>query len=936
MPVTTIRGGRQITDGTIPYVDIQQVAASRLVGNPTGSAATMSEISLGTGLSFSGSSVVLSANLQSLSGLSYSSAAFVKMTAAGTFALDTATYITGNQTITLSGDVSGSGTTAITTTLATVTQTSGSSFVKINIDGKGRVTGNTAVASGDITTALGYTPYNSTNPNGYTSNTGTVTSVGGTGTVSGLTLTGTVTTSGNLTLGGALSASIDNITDEYRLFNNMGDAHGTRNSFDATSPSYNFGWRYIQGNTNGPGVNSATQYYHLYVGLGNDYLATGAGSYGMQLAIARNVTTPYISIRYNENNGLGSWQKISAGYADTAGNATTVTSITSGQVTTALGYTPYNSTNPNSYITAAQTYYIGTTQNALNRSSAAQTLTGISIDGNAGTATILQTSRSINGTSFNGSANISTTEWYHSDRDFPNGTLITTNINYASTNGDPFVLEIRGNSYGNIIPLDLIYQGYIYDDTIINHGGISNGHSITGLVAINVGGVLCFWFPTQGYWQGYNVKVYIAYATRAINQVTSITSTSKPTSTKEVSLSANIRQSLHSTNYNTYAPTLTGGGASGNWGINVTGYSTQVLSRTVTNVNTQRSAGYLEYYDVENATGAPATGWHSFISVRHGNPSNEYGFQFANAFDSDTLYWRGWDGTNPKAWRTIVHSGNIGSFETDTLATVMTRGASSSTFMTLTGGGLFSGNEYTFRSNIGDGNYLGSTTTVRLQAYSNDGGAAFMTFHRGGSWAVNMGLDPDNVFRIGGFSATANRLQLNMSGDLTVAGSVNSTTNITVGTDIYLTNLTSPNTSTIRFGDNTGWTFRFQTSVSNTWTTRFSFGDNGTFTAVGDVIAYSDARVKTNVVTIKDSLEKVQKLRGVTYNRTDSTDDAEKIGVIAQEVQKVLPQVVTKDKDGMLGVSYGNLAGVFIEAIKEQQTQIEDLKKQIQYLVENR
>jgi hypothetical protein len=59
------------------------------------------------------------------------------------------------------------------------------------------------------------------------------------------------------------------------------------------------------------------------------------------------------------------------------------------------------------------------------------------------------------------------------------------------------------------------------------------------------------------------------------------------------------------------------------------------------------------------------------------------------------------------------------------------------------------------------------------------------------------------------------------------------------------------------------------------------------------------------------------------------------LGVIAQEVQKILPQVVTEDKAGMLGVSYGNLAAVFIEAIKEQQAQIEDLKKQIQFLADN-
>ena len=175
------------------------------------------------------------------------------------------------------------------------------------------------------------------------------------------------------------------------------------------------------------------------------------------------------------------------------------------------------------------------------------------ISGNAGTATTLQTSRTINGTGFNGSANIDTTEWFHSDRDYPSGTLITTSINYAVNSGDPFVLEIRGNSYGNIVPLDIQYQGYIYSDTIINHGGLANGLMISGLVAINVGGNLCFWFPTQGYWNGYNVKVYTAYATRATNRVTSITGTAKPTSTKEVALTADIRQSLHSGNYTSYA-----------------------------------------------------------------------------------------------------------------------------------------------------------------------------------------------------------------------------------------------------------------------------------------------------------------------------------------------------------------------------------------------
>jgi hypothetical protein len=83
-----------------------------------------------------------------------------------------------------------------------------------------------------------------------------------------------------------------------------------------------------------------------------------------------------------------------------------------------------------------------------------------------------------------------------------------------------------------------------------------------------------------------------------------------------------------------------------------------------------------------------------------------------------------------------------------------------------------------FRSNKGNGVYLSNTSNMQLQAYSSDGGTAAMSFHRAGLYAVNMGLDPDNVFRIGGWSAPANRLQLDMSGNLTVAGYVS-------GTEIY-------------------------------------------------------------------------------------------------------------------------------------------------------
>jgi hypothetical protein len=106
----------------------------------------------------------------------------------------------------------------------------------------------------------------------------------------------------------------------------------------------------------------------------------------------------------------------------------------------------------------------------------------------------------------------------------------------------------------------------------------------------------------------------------------------------------------------------------------------------------------------------------------------------------------------------------------------------------------------------------------------------------------------------------------------------------------------------------------------------------GTLTTSGDIVAYSDKRVKENISTIENALDKVTKLRGVTYSRNDVEDKSEKVGVIAQEIQEVLPQVVFEQEDGMLGVSYGNITAVLIEAIKEQQTQIENQQSQIDEL----
>lgn len=98
-------------------------------------------------------------------------------------------------------------------------------------------------------------------------------------------------------------------------------------------------------------------------------------------------------------------------------------------------------------------------------------------------------------------------------------------------------------------------------------------------------------------------------------------------------------------------------------------------------------------------------------------------------------------------------------------------------------------------------------------------------------------------------------------------------------------------------------------------------------TAIGDVTAFSDERLKENITTIPNALEKVMSLRGVSFDK----DGNRNIGVIAQEVEQVVPEVVKTEDDemGTKSVAYGNLVGLLIQAIKEQQAEIDSLKNLI-------
>lgn len=218
-----------------------------------------------------------------------------------------------------------------------------------NVENKSSATIRGELTSGNVTTALGFTPYNATNPSGYITGNQTITFSGdatGSGTTAvALTLANSGATAGTY----GSSSAIPVLTV---------DAKGRVTGISTTAVNIPSGALTFTGDV------------------------TGTGSTGSSTALTL------------ANSGVtaGTYTKVTV---DAKGRVTTGTTLasadlptytgtlTSSQVTTALGFTPYNSTNPNGYITSSG-----------------------SISGNAATATALQTARSINATSFNGTADI--------------------------------------------------------------------------------------------------------------------------------------------------------------------------------------------------------------------------------------------------------------------------------------------------------------------------------------------------------------------------------------------------------------------------------------------------------------------------------------------------------------------------------------------------
>lgn len=153
---------------------------------------------------------------------------------------------------------------------------------------------------------------------------------------------------------------------------------------------------------------------------------------------------------------------------------------------------------------------------------------------------------------------------------------------------------------------------------------------------------------------------------------------------------------------------------------------------------------------------------------------------------------------------------------------------------------------------------------------------------------------------------------------------------LVAGTGVTLSNNSGENaTPTIAIG---------QSVATNATPTFGNLTINGSINATGDITAYytSDKRHKNNIQPIENALLKVSKLNGVTWEWNDDvhevTKSTPKTGLIAQEVQEVLPEVIKEREDGFLALDYSKMMGLMVEAIKEQQSQIHNLTLEIENL----
>jgi hypothetical protein len=108
---------------------------------------------------------------------------------------------------------------------------------------------------------------------------------------------------------------------------------------------------------------------------------------------------------------------------------------------------------------------------------------------------------------------------------------------------------------------------------------------------------------------------------------------------------------------------------------------------------------------------------------------------------------------------------------------------------------------------------------------------------------------------------------------------------------------------------------------------------DGTTTIAGDLNVNSDARLKANIISLGSTLAKVLQIDGKSYTMKKDENKKQKIGVLAQDIEKVFPELVS-ESNGVKSVNYQGLVPVLINALKEQQTEIDTYRDEVSELKE--
>jgi hypothetical protein len=203
-----------------------------------------------------------------------------------------------------------------------------------------------------------------------------------------------------------------------------------------------------------------------------------------------------------------------------------------------------------------------------------------------------------------------------------------------------------------------------------------------------------------------------------------------------------------------------------------------------------------------------------------------------------------------------------------------------------------------------------------------------------GSLPITRGGTGLSALPSNGHLLVGNGSAYNLTGSPTISGTLTGGISIPANNDISFATGTwsGEKASKIQYYDNDLYLQYTNNLVARNslGTNRMTLTSGGDATFSGTVTANSDEKLKDNIKTIENALEKTLNLRGVEFDRIETGDH--QIGVIAQEVEKIIPEVVYENENGIKSVAYGNLVGLLIEAIKEQQSEINNLKESLELL----